>query len=177
MPFFVVGSDGNQYGPADEPTLKLWATEGRLHPESTLKNAETGETLTAASVNGIFPSAMMPPPAMALPPVGSTAIGSPSAYAGYQQPYAAYPRTIVQPSGSHPGKSLFWNAVIRSLGGLVLFFLFHGLGVIWAGYALYYAIRCNASGHPRGVLAIAIAAFCLVLVILGWILRIGGAGV
>lgn len=67
MRFFVIATDGNEYGPADVATLNEWATQSRLTPTTQLKNEATGEIVMASAVPGIvFPSAT-PPGGMAAP--------------------------------------------------------------------------------------------------------------
>jgi len=40
MKYYVIGIDGNKYGPCEISTLKDWAKDGRLTPESTLIDEE-----------------------------------------------------------------------------------------------------------------------------------------
>lgn len=56
MNYFVIGPDGQKYGPADINTLNAWAIEGRVVPHTILENVSTGQQVTAANVPGIvFP--------------------------------------------------------------------------------------------------------------------------
>jgi hypothetical protein len=41
--YYVIGTDGNQYGPVDEATLRTWLSEGRVSTSSL--TFKTGETL------------------------------------------------------------------------------------------------------------------------------------
>jgi hypothetical protein len=41
--YYVIGTDGNQYGPVDEATLRTWLAEGRVTVTSL--SFKTGETL------------------------------------------------------------------------------------------------------------------------------------
>ncbi len=41
--YYVIGTDGNQYGPVDEATLRTWIAEGRVTAASL--SFKTGETL------------------------------------------------------------------------------------------------------------------------------------
>lgn len=54
MAFYVVTRDGSRYGPADLPLLQLWVNEGRLNPNSTLENRETGQRLLARDLEGLL---------------------------------------------------------------------------------------------------------------------------
>ena len=50
MKFFVVGSDGQEYGPADQTLLEQWQRDGRVVPETVIKEAETGFRRSASSI-------------------------------------------------------------------------------------------------------------------------------
>lgn len=72
--FYVIGADGQQYGPIDEATLKAWIGEGRVGPGSL--SFKTGESqwipmTSRPEFAGAFPPAGSMPPgvmAMAVPP-------------------------------------------------------------------------------------------------------------
>ena len=55
MQYFVVAPDGTSYGPADMPTLQQWAAEGRILPDSMIRNASTGQSQLASSIPGLIP--------------------------------------------------------------------------------------------------------------------------
>lgn len=112
----------NEYGPVDVPTLKQWADESRLTAQTQLKDFATGQVVFAGSVFGIFGPTM--PPIAAAPPAGN-----------WQQPPNAYTRPNMQPVNMSRGDdmAIIWGVVLRSIGGLVLFFAFHGIGFIFAG--------------------------------------------
>ncbi|MBV6458881.1 MAG: hypothetical protein HONBIEJF_02020 [Fimbriimonadaceae bacterium] len=56
MEYYVLGADGNKYGPADVPTLNTWAQEGRVLPTTLLEDFQTGQKLQASAVVGMqFP--------------------------------------------------------------------------------------------------------------------------
>lgn len=96
--YFVIGSDGSKYGPADAATLTQWAAENRLTPTSELENESTGQRMMASAVSAIVfpmaaagagsplassfesPSGSFSSPAGAL---GSTPVGSGAGYAAY----------------------------------------------------------------------------------------------
>ena len=48
MRYFVVGVDGELYGPADIPTLNQWILEGRLMPTSMLREELGGAQFVAS---------------------------------------------------------------------------------------------------------------------------------
>jgi hypothetical protein len=70
-----------------------------------------------------------------------------------------------------------WGVIIRSVLAVAVFFFLHGLGLIFSGYALYYAIQIQSSGSKYGVIAILIAVAALGIVGIGWMMRIQGAGI
>ena len=41
--YYVIGANGSQYGPVDEPTIRAWITEGRVaSPSLSFKTGEAG---------------------------------------------------------------------------------------------------------------------------------------
>jgi len=56
LEYYVLGADGNKYGPADVPTLNKWAQEGRVLPTTLLEDFQTGQKVQASAVMGMqFP--------------------------------------------------------------------------------------------------------------------------
>ncbi len=53
MAFYVVGPDGNKYGPADVPTLQQWVGEGRVTANTLLEEEGTGRQGYASTVPGL----------------------------------------------------------------------------------------------------------------------------
>lgn len=53
MAFYVVGPDGNKYGPADVPTLQQWVGEGRVTSNTLLEEEGTGRQGYASTVPGL----------------------------------------------------------------------------------------------------------------------------
>lgn len=51
--YFVIGEDGNRYGPADIDTLVQWTREGRLTAETILIERGTERQTTAGSLTAI----------------------------------------------------------------------------------------------------------------------------
>ncbi len=167
MQYSVITVDGKEYGPVDVATLKSWADESRLTPQTMLKDFLSGQVVMASSVPGIF-GAVLPPVVAPVPPAGN-----------WQQPPTAYPRTSpgMAPQADSNDMGIIWGVILRSVGGVLLFFVFHGIGLFVAGYGLYYAIKAQQSGHKNGTMAIAIASIALVVILIGWVLRAGGARV
>src|SRR5690349_7259860 len=125
MEYIVTGSDGKEYGPASVDTLREWVASNRVSPESQLRNFQTGEVVAARSVPGLFGPIAAPQPVS--PPQGNWS----------QPPVPGYAKPVSYDSGSGE----LWGAIIRSGLAIVFFFVFHGIGLIFAAYALYYAIQ------------------------------------
>src|SRR5882757_8961262 len=105
--YFVIGADGQMYGPADEATLAGWAQQGRLTAQSTLQDAATNQRVYASQVPAIA-GAFAPAPAPASPyqqqaayQQQQTAMPMPGAY-GYQQPAYQQPAAYQQPMAQAP---------------------------------------------------------------------------
>ena len=146
MQYMVTGMDGKEYGPTDLDTLRAWVAENRLAPHTQLRDFNTGQTMAASAVPGLFSQAIT----SNVPPVGM----------GYPRAGTAYTAPTV--SRDHGG-GMFVGVIVRSLLGLASFFLIGGFGFIFAGYALFYAVRCQQSGSKYGIAAIAIAGTALAL--------------
>lgn len=161
----MISPQGQEYGPADVPTLKQWIAESRIGHDTMLRPASGGAAVAANLVPGLFPSAPLTP---SVPPPAAN------------PPYAAYPRADYSQAPQYmaptenQGMGVIWGVVIRSALGIVLFFVLHGIGVVFAGYALYYAFQAKQSGHRYGNIALAIAGVSTAIVVIGWILRLTG---
>lgn len=155
MEYFVIGPDGQEYGPTNVDGLREWAAQNRLISTTMLKNVATGETVAASTIPGLFPSA-------------------PPAYPNYSQPptAVAYPRYQPPAQTSRGGSEYLWRSILYSLGAVLLFFVAHGFGLIFAAYSMYYAIQTQRDGSKYGVIAIVISAIALIAVGGGWILRV-----
>ena len=167
LEYFVVSLDGQEYGPANLDLLRQWVAESRITHATLLRPAPGGEPVVASSVPGLI--TMTAPPAN--PPANPPAPDS---------PYTAYPRAnysqapqYVAPK-ANDGMGVIWGVIIRSILGIVLFFVLHGFGIFFSGYALYYAIQAKQSGHRYGNVALIIAGVSTTAVVIGWLLRISG---
>ena len=155
MTYYVFGSDDQMYGPVPTTTIQLWAREGRVTTDTRLRSAETGEETTWGAVDPAGP----PPPH--LPPANP----GPNPYPREQ--YAAAPTLQDQNLGQG---EVIW-AFVDSALALLSFFGLGGMGVIFAGFWLYNAIRGHQYGHRLGILAIVVSSVCLLIVLAGWYSR------
>lgn len=152
MQYMVTGVDGKEYGPTDVATLRTWVSENRLAPHTQLRDFNTGQTLAASAVPGLFPERSNVPPAASAYPRGTTGTG-----------YAP---------AADPGGGAFAGVVLRSVVGVVLFFVLHGIGLIVAGTGLITAFQLQSRGSKWGVPALAISALSVVAIGIGWALRL-----
>jgi hypothetical protein len=186
----VVGADGQEYGPANVDTLRQWASENRLGPQTSLKNFQTGQVVVASSVPGIFPPApSVPPqvaPSMNAGPMNAGPMnagpGAPQGPGGqnWAQPPNYYQRGPVQANskpfyGQDTGATDVMWAILRSVLAIVFFYFLHGIGLIFAIYGVIYAFRGVSKGHKLAWLAVGISIAALIAVIVGWVLRMGGS--
>lgn len=157
MEFMVLGSDGKEYGPSSFDTLKQWATEGRILPGTQVRNFATGQLMHASQLDGLF--GPVAPVAPAAPP-----------------PMSGYVRTMDRPIYEEKeSTSELWRVIIHAILGLLMFFALHGIGLIFAGYGMYYAIQLKQNESRYGNIELVIAGVALCTVGLGWILRMSGA--
>lgn len=163
----MIGPDGQEYGPASVDTLKQWVSENRLGPQSQLRSFSTGQLVLASSVPGLFAATTPPPVAAPVQPAPVPGDWSqPASYASA----ATRPVTI-----GDDGKGEVWGAIIRSVIALVLFFVFHGLGLIVGAYAVFYGYQALQSGHKYGIVAMVISCVAMAVIVIGWLLRLQGA--
>jgi hypothetical protein len=149
--YFVIGDDGQKYGPADIATLNSWITEGRLLPTQQLEDEASGLRLAAGAVQGLnFP-------------LQGPAVGAPQPAPG--NPYeGAYNRGPVGGSPANYGQKELTTA-------WVLF----GVGFICCGIVLWpigiaMANKAEQLGNP-GAQAAKIAN--IVMTVIGVIFFIG----
>ncbi len=164
MQYLVLAADGKEYGPASIDTLKQWIVEERLAPNSQLRDFTTGQLVLASSVADLFP----PQPASSATPPPMTQWSQAPSTANYVRP--------ALPGSTHgdTGMGDVWGAIIRSGLAIVFFFFLHGIGIIFAGYGLYYAIQAQAKGHRLGWVAVVISSVTIVAIGIGWLLRFNG---
>ncbi|MBX3119601.1 MAG: DUF4339 domain-containing protein [Fimbriimonadaceae bacterium] len=158
MQYYVKGTDGQDYGPVSIDQLKQWVTENRVHPDTQLRDYHTNEIKPARNIPTLFPNAA---PTSQIP--GTT-------YGPNLQSGQAY---------KYPTEESVWPflwVIGEAILGIVFFFVLHRLGIIFAGFAMYNAVRLQSRGSKYGVFGLVFAGVCLLAVVAGWILRLSGAG-
>ncbi len=134
MRYFVIGDDGQKYGPADVATLNSWITEGRLLPTQQLEDEASGMRLAAGAVQGLnFPVQSAAAQAAATQPGPAS-----NPYAGGQPYQQGYPRASFGDDGSEDVKKAWIYAV---LGFFCCLFL-HIPALIFAG-------KAESKGNPK----------------------------
>lgn len=160
MEYFVIGADGQEYGPAKVDALRDWAQQNRILPTTILKDALSGERLAAAAVPGIFPPNTPPP---------SQNWSQPPAVSNYPRGGSQY----TPPTASNQdGLGYLGWAIGRSVLALILFFVLHGIGLIVAGVGLANAFQSKQSGHRYGTASLVISVVTFVVIGIGWLIRL-----
>jgi hypothetical protein len=163
--YFVIGDDGQKYGPADIATLQSWVGEGRLLPTQQVEEEGSGIRMAASAINGLkfphqappgpqqpAPGAYQQPPAGTYqPPMGGVPSGSP-----YNRPMG--PQVIGD--GGTNDLTLAW--VLGAVGAVLCC-----LGIFIQPFALMAANRAIAKGNPGGNAA---RIFCIVFLVLSILL-------
>ena len=147
MQYFVIGPDGAKYGPADIPTLKQWAADNRVAPQTTLEDSATGQRLAAGQVQGIFEG-----PHYAQPAPGMPSMNPAQQQNLYQNPQAYYPRQQVG-DGGKMWITLSW--VFSSIGFLCCPIIFSTCGIV-------FAFVGGSQGHPKSLAPKLFGVFTLV---------------
>jgi len=169
--YWVVGQDGQKYGPADVPTLSSWATENRLTPTTQLEGEMSGQRVMASAVAGImFPAAMGAAAATSVTPAASP-YGSTESSAAGQSSYAQYPRDFGS-SDPDAGKTETIVSFVLSGIGLVCC-CFGWIGAPLPIGAVVLAILGKKKGYATAKTALTIAIIVATL----WLLWSIGATV
>jgi hypothetical protein len=155
MRYFVIGDDGQKYGPADVATLNSWITEGRLLATTLLENEATGERVAAQALPGLAFDAVGIPtriPPTATPPSGPG--------------YSAYPR----PGYTEDTSNDMLKAWIFCVLGLCC------CPIVFCSLGYLAGKRANEKGNPAGRTAmIANVVAGIISIVLGIAFtRIGG---
>ncbi len=134
MNYFVIGSDGQKYGPADVATLNEWAQQNRLFRDSMLEDAATGARVQASTVAGINFPAVAP-------------------NAGYAQAPTYQPGFVAGDDGSKEMRSAWISCA----------FAFFCCPLIGGILGIVYSIQAQKKGHPQANTALIVSILCMVL--------------
>lgn len=141
MRYFVIGADGNKYGPADLPTLQQWLSEARVLPDTWLEEEGSGQRVQAKYV------LQQAPPTQPGQPAAPGFFGPPS--------HSPYPRAQdVRPTSDGTIQIVFgWICAVVSLGCCPPLF---------GGVAITLAIIAKRLGH-RGAQALLVASIIMMV--------------
>lgn len=160
MKYFVIGSDGSKYGPADTTVLTSWRQEGRLNDDTWLEEEGSSKRYQAKEILG--PSQPTPPsqPVSPPPPGGPEPQASPYPR---QEPYQGPPKDN--------GKVLVIFGWILAVTSLCC------CPPLTGGAAIVLGVIAKKRGHP-GAQALIIAAVIMLVVgiVFGIILNLNNAG-
>lgn len=171
MRYFVIGDDGQKYGPADVATLQSWVGEGRLLPSQQVEEEGSGIRMAASAVNGlVFPYQAQPQP-----------------MGGYQQP----PGARYEPTSGGPAMGSNYNRPMAGSYGddgkndLIIAWVLFGFGVFFClcgvilqPIAIVFANKAISKGNPGGNTARTLSIVFLVLsalLAIGYLIMIGMA--
>lgn len=155
--YFVVGPDGQQYGPADAATLNQWVTEGRIDSNTTLVEEATGVSRRAGEVLNLGYS-YAPPAPQAPPTYGQTPFQTPP---NYGQPPAYSPQMA---GGKDPDGLIKQAWIFGTLGLFCCPILFTTLAIMRSQEAKRY-------GHPQ---AQTVFIYSIVMGVLGILVGLTG---
>jgi len=159
MQYYVIGPDGNKYGPADVPTLKQWVAENRLQPDSMLEDFNSGQRMPAASVAGLFGDGTT-----------ATATAGPTMGPAGASPYSEAPK----PTGTvyNPGATYDNGQSDLNLSWIFLVIGFCVCPIIFPILGIWKANEAMKKGHPSANIAKILNIVVLCLNILGVIFQI-----
>lgn len=123
MRFYIIGSDGQRYGPVDLTQLQQWVNENRVTRTTMVVEEMSGVQYAAGAVNGLqFP-----------PPAGAPQAGVPQGSQHYYRPgYGSAPSYSgpVPNTGASIGLAIFSMVCCCLIGGVI---------------SLIYAIQANSA--------------------------------
>jgi hypothetical protein len=153
MEYLVVAADGSVLGPFDVPSLIAFKREGKILPETLLRDFSSGREIQARYLPDLFP--------MAVPPVIAAEYGA--------QTSSPYPRGEELEKPVNPGptfEAVVRAFVMRSALAVIVGFIVFPAGVILAIYNVFVAfqLRKNKSEHAEVAMKVALSAFAFLAI-------------
>lgn len=178
MQYFVMGTDGKEYGPVGLDQLKAWVGEKRVHRDTALRDFHTGQSILAGNVQGLFePEA----PVYAAPTNSSSTIpGASSSPMSGSIPGTNYGPSVGGQQYSYPVQESVWPfmwVIGEALLGIIFFFVLGRLGIIFAGFSFYNAIKLKMQDSKYAIPGLIFSGLCLAAVVVGWVMRLSGTNV
>ena len=116
MPYYVIGPDGQKYGPAEPQQLQAWAAEGRITQQTFIEDATSGDRVPAAAL----PYLTRPTPIGTVSPPPATPVFPPPMAAGAILPMAPA-QAVLSVGPSKPNvRRRPRVAILRLSGAIVL---------------------------------------------------------
>ena len=160
MQYFVTGTDGNEYGPVDLPTLQEWVKDNRVVPSSKIRNVSNGMVLQAST---------MPEVSHLFPPAPVPSLGAVAPMAGYEnRPSYAHPDMTAQMMRNYndQGMKPFWITVGLSVATLAVGLTIGFLSVLVGSYAIQMGWKAKEENQQGGLAAFIIAIVCTVIALM-----------
>lgn len=154
--YFVVTDSGDQFGPHDIPTLKVWVLEGKVLPETPLKAVNSEVMIKAGDMPELFPSQSSTGQALYIP------YKSPLPYQRGmpgQVTEEALQRGLAQgkrDSGQVP--PIVWLGWAIVVAGLISTFLTPFAFVLFAAVGIYFGWRAKSDNHKSAETLVIVAA-------------------
>lgn len=130
MGYFVIGEDGQKYGPADVPTLQGWVDEGRVLPNQQVEEEGSGIRMAASAISGLN-FASQARPAAPQPPAPTY---QPTVDISGRNPYAGSPGSQMMGDDGKNDLILAW--VFGAIGAVTCCFLLEPIGLVFANRAM-----------------------------------------
>ncbi|MEI7987288.1 MAG: hypothetical protein WCI55_16820 [Armatimonadota bacterium] len=161
MPYFVVGLDGEKFGPVDVLTLNHWVQDGRVTPDSTLEDVSTGQQVLASSI-----------PELDFPAISAVSQGNPQ---------SNYPRDQIAAGIDEGAKDLETAWLFASTGiiGSIVFLFFcpiFSIINVLSIFGIVYSWKASRKGSPntRGAMICSIIGLVLgILIVIGFFAIVG----
>lgn len=152
--YFVVTESGDQLGPHDIPTLKVWVLEGKILPGTPLKEIESDALIKAGELPELFPAEASSSPAPYTP------YKSPLPYAREmpgQVTEAALQRGLSQGKESHgPTPKITMIGWASVAAGLLSILFTPYAFMLFSMLSIYLGWKAKSDGHkPSESLVIA----------------------
>ena len=170
LQYWVEDVAGQRYGPADAATLRLWAGQGRVVPETPLLEVETGARLHAGELLAPADFAAMSAPAGSVPRKG---VPCPNCHRWLDPSVSLCPNCgyVIRPAGTElPGRLLTGLPTVDTALGLLTVILLLGvlpsldfilnsgqgtfyllIPILLAPLGLYLALRRRLPAFARGL--------------------------
>jgi hypothetical protein len=165
--YFVIGSQGERYGPADLNMLNQWAQEGRLLPTTFLEQEGSPVRFPASTLAGL----MFANPVAAAVQQGHlspTVFGDPNLQRSWDSPAP----------GKFAGNVAWGSALVSVLYSLGFNCIAFPFGEFFFGaMAVIAAYRAQAQGHPSGRSLVAVTWLALLLAVATFALGRLGIGI